>query len=87
MKPTHSDTTSNPHPIAARLTAQERLLLFCLVSGGDWQAASITPATTQYMLMRGLIQRADGATSYKLTDQGRAVLRAMFDAVLSRGQS
>jgi len=28
------------------------------------------------MLVRGLIERDAGATSYKLTDQGRAVLAA-----------
>ena len=82
-----TDMAFNPLPTAARLTAEERLLLFCLASGSDWQAASITRATAEYMLMRGLIERSGGATSYKLTDQGRAVLRAMFDAVLSRGQS
>jgi hypothetical protein len=30
------------------------------------------------MLVRGLIDRATGATSYKLTDQGRAVLDALL---------
>jgi hypothetical protein len=66
--------------IAAGLTIPERLLLFCLATNTDWQAASITHATAQHILVRGLIERGHGATSYKLTDQGRAVL----DALLSR---
>jgi hypothetical protein len=43
--------------IAAPLTVPERLLLFCLASDTDWQAASITHATAQHMLVRGLIER------------------------------
>jgi hypothetical protein len=42
---------------AAALTVPERLLLFCLASGTDWQAASITHATAQQMMVRGLIKR------------------------------
>jgi hypothetical protein len=63
-----------PASIAADLTLPERLLLFCLASDTDWQAASITHATAQHMMVRGLIDRA--ATRYALTDQGRAVLGA-----------
>jgi hypothetical protein len=33
-----------PESIAAALTVPERLLLFCLASDTDWQAASITHA-------------------------------------------
>jgi hypothetical protein len=43
--------------IAAELTVPERLLLFCLASDTDWQAASVTHATAQHMLVRGLIER------------------------------
>jgi hypothetical protein len=60
--------------IAAKLTVPERLLLFCLASDTDWQAASITHATAQHMMVRGLIERDRAATRYALTDQGRAVL-------------
>jgi hypothetical protein len=45
--------------IAADLTVPERLLLFCLASAADWQA-SITHATAQHLMVRGLIER-DGA--------------------------
>jgi hypothetical protein len=43
----------------------------------DWQAASITRATAQHMLVRGLIQDETSTMSYKRTDQGRAVLDAL----------
>jgi hypothetical protein len=65
-----------PQSIAAELTVPERLLLFCLASDTDWQAASITQATAQHMM--GLIERDRAATRYALTDQGRAVLGALL---------
>lgn len=64
--------------IAAGITIPERLLLFCLATNTDWQAASISHATAQHMLVRGLIERGTGATSHRLTDQGRAVLAALL---------
>jgi hypothetical protein len=39
-------------------------LLFCLASGADWQAVSITHTTAQQMMIRGLIERDRGATGY-----------------------
>ena len=39
--------------IAAVLTVPERILLFCLASDTDWQAASVTHATAQHMMVRG----------------------------------
>jgi hypothetical protein len=71
-----------PDSIAASLTVPERLLLFCLAINTDWQGASITHATAQQMMVHGLIERATGATNYRLTDQGRAVL----DALLAGGK-
>jgi hypothetical protein len=64
--------------IAAELTVPERLLLFCLASDMDWQAAGITHATAQYMMVRGPIERR-AAARYALTDQGRAVLAVMLE--------
>jgi hypothetical protein len=63
--------------IAAELTVPERLLLFCLATDTDWQAASITHATAQHMMIRGLIERQT-ATRFVLTEQGRVVLAAML---------
>jgi hypothetical protein len=65
-------------PIAASLTVQERLLLFCLASGTDWQKASITPSAARHLMVRGLIER-QAATGYVLTEQGRAVLAAVLE--------
>ena len=36
-------------------------------------------AAAQHMTVRGLIERASSATSYKLTDQGRAVLDVLLE--------
>ena len=67
-----------PASIAGALTVPERLRLFCLASDADWQAASITHATAQHMMVRGLIER-QAASRFALTEQGRAVLAAMLD--------
>jgi hypothetical protein len=48
-----------------------------LGSDTDWQAASITHATAQHLMVRGLIER-QAATRYVLTEQGRAVLAALI---------
>jgi hypothetical protein len=67
-----------PESIAAGLSVPERVLLFCLASGTDWQNANVTHATAQQMMVRGLVERAAGATSYALTDEGRAVLEVLL---------
>jgi hypothetical protein len=63
----------SPESIAADLTVQERILLFCLASDTDWQKARVTHATAQHMMVRGWIERDQGATRFVLTEQGRAV--------------
>jgi hypothetical protein len=63
--------------IAADLAIPERLLLFCLATSTDRQAA-ITHAAAEHMLVHGLIERGTGATSFRLTDQGRAALTALL---------
>jgi hypothetical protein len=67
-----------PASIAGALTVPEQLLLFCLAPNTDWQAASITHATAQHMMVRGLIER-QAAARYALTDDGRTVLAAMLE--------
>jgi hypothetical protein len=44
----------------------------------DWQAASITHATAQQMIVGGLTERDHAAMRYAVTDQGRAVLGALL---------
>jgi len=48
-----------------------------IASATDWQKAGVTHATAQHMMMRGLIDR-QGAGSFILTEQGRAVLEALL---------
>ena len=67
-----------PEMIAAELTVPERLLLFCLASGTDWQKAGITRETAQHMMVRGLIERDHTATRFMLTYEGRVVLAALL---------
>ena len=78
---TGKPTTLPPESIVPILTVSERLRLFCVASDTDWLKAGIRPATIQVMMVRGLIEREHGA-SYRLTDQGRAVL----DALLTKGR-
>jgi hypothetical protein len=73
-----------PQSIAAGLTVPERILLFCLASETDWQAAGITHATAQRLMVRGLIERQQGGTSYALAELGRTVLAALLDPSLCR---
>jgi hypothetical protein len=42
----------------------------------DWQAASITHATAQHLMVRDLIKRDRAAPRYAPTDQRHAVLGA-----------
>jgi len=59
-------------------TPRHRKCLRVIATDTDWQAASITHATAQQMMVRGLFERATGEASYRLTDQGRAVLEALL---------
>ena len=63
--------------ISTELTVPESILLFCLATDTDWQKASVTHATAQHMMVRGLIER-EAASQFKLTHQGRAVLAALL---------
>jgi hypothetical protein len=57
--------------VPAALTIPERILLFCVASGTDWEHAGITGATVTAMVVRGLIER-DAAGGLTLTPQVRA---------------
>jgi hypothetical protein len=71
-------TRPSPESIAATLTVPRNACCFSAVSDTDWQAASITHATAQHMMVRGLIER-QAAKRFVLTEQGRAVLAALLD--------
>jgi hypothetical protein len=63
--------------IAEGLTVPERIMLFCVASTTDWQKAGITHATARQMLVGGLIDRRI-ASSFTLTEQGRAALEVLM---------
>jgi hypothetical protein len=64
-----ADTTS--------LGVRDRMLLFCVGSGTDWQRAGVTGETVTALVVRGLIVR-DVRGRVTLTDDGRAALRALL---------
>jgi hypothetical protein len=64
--------------IAAGLTVPERVLLFCLASGTDWQRAGVTHAAAQHMMIRGLVEREGLCRELPAHDQGRATLAALL---------
>jgi hypothetical protein len=69
--------SQRPESVATELTVPERVLLFCLASGTNWTAAGIINSTAHHLMVRGLIER-EHATAYRLTEEGRAVLRALL---------
>jgi hypothetical protein len=64
--------------IAVELGVKERVLLFCLASGTDWERAGFRHAAAQHMLVRGLIDRKSGPARFKLTPLGRDALAALL---------
>jgi hypothetical protein len=66
-----------PEPSATPLRVRERMLLFCVASGTDWQRAGVTGETITALVVRGLIVR-DAHGRLVLTDDGRAALRALL---------
>jgi hypothetical protein len=71
------DARTTPQAIADDLPIPERMMLFCLSSGTDWERAGITHATAQQMLVRGLADREGAAGRFRLTPLGRDVLAAL----------
>jgi hypothetical protein len=67
----------SPTPDTTALGVRERMLLFCVGSGTDWQRAGITGETVTALVVRGLIVR-DAKGRLTLTDDGRASLRALL---------
>jgi hypothetical protein len=59
------------------LSIPERILLFCVASGTDWERAGITGATLTAMMIKGLIAREPTGGLY-LTKEGRAVLAMLL---------
>jgi len=59
------------------LTVKERVLLFCAGSGTDWHRAGIMSEKVTALIVRGLLAR-NARGRLKLTDRGRAALRALL---------
>ena len=63
--------------IAVSLAVAERVLLFCVASGTDWQKAGVTGETATLMIVKGLLDR-DAAGRLRVTSDGRNVLRTLI---------
>jgi hypothetical protein len=66
-----------PTPDTTALGVRERMLLFCIASGTDWQRAGVTGEIVTALVVKGLLLR-DSVGRLVLTDDGRAVLRALL---------
>jgi hypothetical protein len=63
--------------IATELSVPERVLLFCVASGTEWERAGITGSAVTSAIVRGLIQR-DPAGQLSLTKEGRAAFQNLI---------
>jgi hypothetical protein len=63
--------------IHSELSTPERILLFCVASGTEWERADVTKATIAMLVVRCLIERDAGARLV-LTKKGRAALDALI---------
>jgi hypothetical protein len=61
------------------LSAQDRVILFCVATGVDQGAIGITVNAMQSMAIRGFIAHNRESGAYSLTDSGRATLAAMLE--------
>ena len=66
-----------PTPAAKALAVQERVLLFCVGSGTDWQRAGVTGETVTALIVTGFLVR-DASGQLTLTDNGRAMLQSLL---------
>jgi hypothetical protein len=71
---------AKPEDIAASLSAQEKVILFCAAVGIDHAAVGILARSMQAMAIRGLIEREHGSADYVLTDAGRAAFVALLES-------
>jgi hypothetical protein len=65
-------------PENVRLTAEERIILFCVATGIDHAAVGIVASSMQHMMIRGLIDRRGSAGKYALTEDGREALAGIL---------
>jgi hypothetical protein len=62
-----------------KLSAQDRVILFCAATGIDHAAVGITARAMQAVVIRGFIAHHRESGAYTLTDSGRAALAAILE--------
>jgi hypothetical protein len=62
-----------------KLSAQDRVILFCVATGVHHSSVGIIDHAMQSMAIRGFIAHNRESGAYTLTDSGRATLRAILD--------
>jgi hypothetical protein len=78
------DIGRNPENLAEGLSVPERILLFCIATGTNWETyAEVTRATVAATLLKGLVER-DGVGRLTLSGEGRAVAGVLFKNGLGR---
>jgi hypothetical protein len=65
--------------LTTKLTAQDRVILFCAATRIDHAAIGIYARAMQSMAIRGLIAHNRESGAYTLTDSGRATLTAILE--------
>jgi hypothetical protein len=58
-----------------KLSAQDRVILFCAATGIDYAAVGITARAMQAVAIRGFMVHNRESGAYTLRDSGRAALR------------
>ena len=76
----HDSQRPTPETIAADLTIQQRLLLFCLGSDTDWISAGVMREAAQHLLATGLIEGDN--SGYVITSEGRQALKSLLRSVM-----
>jgi hypothetical protein len=61
------------------LSAQDRVILFCVATGISHGSVGIIDHAMQSMAIRGFIAHNRESGAYTLTDSGRATLTAIFE--------
>jgi hypothetical protein len=65
--------------LTTKLSAQDRVILFCAATGIDHAAVGILAQAMQSMAIRGFIAHDRQSGAYALTDSGRATLAAILE--------
>ena len=73
-----------PAETAALLSLQERLFLFCLASGTDWQRAGVNLGAATQLVVRNLVERDPSPARFRLTASGVKVFAALVRVPLGR---